>query len=760
MAGINPPLERSAGRRIGTAAITAPRLVMSWEDWLTFCAATVAFLSVAVSIQQAHWVNNMPALVPTALMGLLVGMIAARIRFPAAGIHPFAIAIGVVVVVLAAQSYADGASLADRLGDFRIRMQEWWDVVRSGDISNDNLPFVTLVHSATFLAAYTAAWAIYRWHNAWVAVVPGGVILLANISFLKGQPSGAFVVFLFGAIVLIARLHLQKSQVEWRKRSVDYPEFISVSAIQLTLFLTTALLIAAWWLPLGNQAKAVEGAFDSISAPVRGHSDTLVRLFHNIDSRKGARLHSFGDTLPVQGQVKLGTKPILEVTRTDSRPGLLRATSYDDYTGNGWKATTRDTTRVDARDLAIDQSTGDYEARQVSVLKVKVLDSESALLTPGSPLAATINSIIDTPKGFAGDIERMRSRTAMENGDTYNAFGSESTATAEQLSSAGADYPDWVKQKYLQLPKSLPQRVRDEAARVVKDDKATNPYAEATSLEAYLRNFPYDLLVDSPPAGRDLVDFFLFDLKRGYFDYQATSMVVMLRTLGIPARITVGYALDPGSLGQTTYTVKKDNAYSWVEVFFPKYGWVNFNPTQDRPEGGASGITTGPDGNVEPFPDINDLFPPDSTDPIAGPLVDALNEPAVTHTSPPWTLIWSLSGALAALVALYFAGRFSWNWGLGSLEPRAQLWAKTQRLAGWAGLGSRPAETAREWSRRVGSAIDREPEAAGLAEAYEESRYGRPDLQRIDDDTALSAYQKVRGALVSKVLRRKPRPRT
>jgi hypothetical protein len=101
MAGINPPLERSAGRRISTVAVNAPRLVMSWEDWLTFCAAVIAFLSVAVSIQQAHWVNNMPALVPTALLGLLVGMIAARIRFPAVAIHPVAIAIGAVVVIMA-----------------------------------------------------------------------------------------------------------------------------------------------------------------------------------------------------------------------------------------------------------------------------------------------------------------------------------------------------------------------------------------------------------------------------------------------------------------------------------------------------------------------------------------------------------------------------------------------------------------------------------------------------------------------------------
>src|SRR6185436_14933811 len=116
-----------------------------------------------------------------------------------------------------------------------------------------NLPFVTLVHALTFLATYFAAWCLFRWHNAWLAVVPSGVILLTNISFLDGKPAGAFVVFLFGAIVLIARLHLQKSQLRWKNESVEYPEFISVSAIQLTVVSTVGLLIAAWLLPLGNQ---------------------------------------------------------------------------------------------------------------------------------------------------------------------------------------------------------------------------------------------------------------------------------------------------------------------------------------------------------------------------------------------------------------------------------------------------------------------------------------------------------------------------
>ena len=62
MAGMNVPMNRSAGRRFGTAAVTAPRLLMSWEDWLTFAAALIAFIALAVSIQDAHWVRNMPAI--------------------------------------------------------------------------------------------------------------------------------------------------------------------------------------------------------------------------------------------------------------------------------------------------------------------------------------------------------------------------------------------------------------------------------------------------------------------------------------------------------------------------------------------------------------------------------------------------------------------------------------------------------------------------------------------------------------------------
>jgi uncharacterized protein DUF4129 len=94
---------------------------------------------------------------------------------------------------------------------------------------------------------------------------------------------------------------------------------------------------------------------------------------------------------------------------------------------------------------------------------------------------------------------------------------------------------------------------------------------------------------------------------------------------------------------------------------------------------------------------------------------------------------------------------------MGDLEGPAQLWAKIQRLASWAKLGSRPAETPREWSRRMGRSIDREPAAIQLSNAYEEAKYGRPDLVRIDDADAEASYKDLRAALIAKLSRRKPR---
>ncbi|MGK2964849.1 MAG: transglutaminase domain-containing protein [Tepidiformaceae bacterium] len=752
MAGMNPSLPQTAAGRIPGTSVRVPRVLMSWEDWLTFSAVVIAFLSVAFSLEQANWVDNMPRLVPTALAGLIVGLVAARIRVNAFLIQPFVLAIGALVVVAAAQNFADGASWTDRVSDFWVRMREWFAIVRNGDISSDNLPFVTLVHSLTFVAAYFAAWSIFRWHNPWLSLVPGGFVLLSNISFLDGKPSTAFVIFLFAAMLIVSRAHIQKNQARWNREGVEYPEYISLNALNLTFWLALALIIGAWQIPLGTQASAAEGVISIATKPFSPLTDDFTRLFHSVDSRKGAKLHNFGDTLPIQGEVELGSKILLEVSATE--PGFIRGASYDEYTGAGWKATGREVTRVEGG-TATDESSA-YQSRVASILRVTVIDKENTIFTLGTPLGTNQTATFAAPEGQLSDIEHVRSTRGLDDGDGYNAIGSVSRATADQLREAGTDYPNWVLERYLQTPDDLPVRVNNLTLSLVRETPR-NPYDQAVAIEDYLRELPYSLDVPTAPPGRDTVDYLLFDLKTGYFDYQATAMAVMLRTLGIPSRIAVGYALDADSAEETKYTVRKSDAYSWVEVFFPGYGWVPFNPTSDRPAGGASSLGETP---FQPGGDTSGLgpdeIPVDELD--FGPVVDqgaldALDEETINTSGPPWILIWSMSAILTVLVAVTIAGRITWNWGLAGLEGRSRAWARVQRLSRWAGLDGASSETPREWSRRVGTAVERPSDANVLASGYQESRYGRADARQVTDAEVDQSYRSLRGVLLKRILR-------
>lgn len=754
MAELNLPMRRPAGHGAEMRAGSPSGPALNWEDLLTFVTTLAVFISVAVSIQQARWVPGMPPVIPTTLGGLLIGLFAARIRFHAAIIHPAAIALGALLVLLVVQSYADGISVQDRIADVRFRMSEWFHVVRSGDISNDNLPFVTLVHSATFLTAYLASWSVYRWRNAWLAVIPAGVVLFASVSLQEGEPGAGVVVFFLGAILLVSRTYLQKSQARWRRERVDYPDFVSLNAFQVTLVAAVALIVAAWIAPLGVRHATAGRALSTFADPLDSRTEDLVRLFHNVNSGRGAPLHGFGSTMPIKGDVKLGSAVLYEVT--SPRAGLVRATSYDEYTGAGWKSTARLSRRVDGSDLADIPPDAVYKLRSVSILNVTSRSESDVILTAGTPVGTNVDAYVDTPRATEGDIERMRSRGGLGDGDTYNAIGSESTATAAELRAAGTGYPDWVTGRYLQLPDDLPGRVAGEAKRVAGD--AATPYDAAAAVEAYIRSFPFNTAVPATPAKRDAVDYFLFDLKAGYFDYQASAMAVMLRTLGVPARIAVGFALDPGEVVETRYTVRKNDAYTWVEVFFPGYGWVNFNPTQDRPAGGAGGIgagTTG--GEAFEMPSLEDLFPLEDEfeNPIPGDVSEALNEPPVQASEPPWFLIWGLAVALALAAMAALSLRVAWNWGLSGLDGPVRLWAKAQRLAGWAALSGPRTETPREWSRRVGDAVGEEESAAGLARAFESVRYARPgSAASAPGGEARASYTRLRNTLVKRILRR------
>jgi len=169
--------------------------------------------------------------------------------------------------------------------------------------------------------------------------------------------------------------------------------------------------------------------------------------------------------------------------------------------------------------------------------------------------------------------------------DSYSLEAEVPILSEKKLVSLGNDYPEEIKQKYLQLPETLPPRVRELALSVTKD--ASTPYEKVRAVEDFLRNSgQYDYETEDVPVpekGQDFVDQFLFESFRGYCDHFSTSMAVMLRSIGIPTRWVKGFATgtDAGEdeNGNELIEVRNKDAHSWVEVYFPELGWVPFEPT-------------------------------------------------------------------------------------------------------------------------------------------------------------------------------------
>ena len=159
----------------------------------------------------------------------------------------------------------------------------------------------------------------------------------------------------------------------------------------------------------------------------------------------------------------------------------------------------------------------------------------------------------------------------------YRTVGSISEASAGALRETGREYPAWVTDRYLQLPYDFPDTVRKLARGLIKDED--NPYDMAEAIRRHLLRLPYSLDVVQAPPGRDWVEFFLFEQRRGYCQNYASAMVTMLRTLGIPARLVVGFAPGVWDQDRGVWEVQSRHYHAWPEVYFPTYGWVEFEPT-------------------------------------------------------------------------------------------------------------------------------------------------------------------------------------
>ncbi|USG66375.1 DUF3488 and transglutaminase-like domain-containing protein [Brevibacillus ruminantium] len=307
----------------------------------------------------------------------------------------------------------------------------------------------------------------------------------------------------------------------------------------------------------------------------------------------------------------------------------------------------------------------------------------------------------------------------------------------------GMNYPDEVKQRYLQVPEELPQRVKDLAKSIT--EKAPTPYEKVRAIENYLRTggeYKYETKdVPVPAPGQDFVDHFLFDSHRGYCDHFSTSMAVMLRSVGIPARWVKGFA--PGTvvgkdgLGNDIVEVRNKDAHSWVEVYFPGQGWIPFEATSTfvSPVRIKYDLYTGDQETSLPIPNLGEQPSRNRGD---GRMDELEGADAVGKRS------WKIPGPVKTIgVAIVVAGAYlAWRrrgaitlWWLQRkmrnhpnelYEDRYNL---LMQLVQHVHSRREPGETLREYVKRIELTGDKRQDLQYLTHWYERVHYGCREME-------------------------------
>jgi hypothetical protein len=745
-------------------------------DWLSLLLLVMTLLSVAWSVNAAGWANGLYVLQAMVVGGALLGFALSHSRWNGFVAFLHALVTGLAWITFwVSRLLASDFGPRERVYQLFAGVALWVQRVVQGASGTGSLIFVLLLAIVSWWMAVATAWARFRRRSAWQAIVPVGILLLLNLYYAPARLSIYFLLFAFCALILAIRANLAQREAGWRAAGMRYAMDIGFDFVRDGVIFAVLVLALAYFVPAAGGQGGLDALVKPLERPWERVKEEWQRLFNSLQYPSQPGYAAFGRSLTLSGPVSLGDTVIMDIRAPAAR--YWRALVYHTYTGVGWLNDDNDAVPLGAGETPrmptylltqqITQTVTTYypgsgilfasgqPQRSVSpaMAAVKLLPEEAAPTPtpmPGGAQRATMSPPLD--------ISMLFSRSRLRVGDTYTVVSAISTADVESLRQAGNAYPAWIRDRYLQAPDDLPQRVRDLAFQITSPYE--NAYDKAVALETYLRTeLAYNEKIAPPPPGQDGVDYFLFGVREGYCDYYASAMSIMARAVGIPARLAAGYSqgeLDPQS---GLYRIRELNAHAWVEVFFPSYGWLEFEPTANepvivRPARPPEGVAREQSEALASMEDEEKFGP----EPLFGEGVGGVLRAAAWPLSLPWTI------ALGVSVLLLAAGLAGW-WLLRRRPPSLASSPLTQhylRLVEWGErlrLKWQPHQTVYEQAGALTLAV---PEGQAhidqIARLYVLERFSPLPAGQADLESASRSWSLLRPMLWRHWLRRLSRP--
>lgn len=485
------------------------RLLYPRAGWLSLGLLVVMGLALSWAVQGANWLDQLEFLPPVAFWaigsGALLGVLPLRVVFTL----PLGAIVGAAVVLWTiGGEYHVALGQVDRVEALRDDLVRWTITVVQTGYPSQLSPYAIGLAILMWTTAFMASYAVYRHNRVLDAIALLGVAMVVNLSATFTDLFGHLLIFVIAALLLWLRAALVDRQDGWQRRRVNENLEVPAAIMRSGIVFAGASVVLAWVLtsvavaaPLTNAWRSFDGVWTGVRDQFEGVFGTLTNPQSRITGS------TFGPGFTVQGEWVSNDQEALTVAAP--RGLYLRTATYDIYTGRGWERSEGPKRQVAPGEALFAGATPErpseaYEIETITISMHQTLGRN--LFTAGSPLQIYAPIVIHESAGqpVLGGVEAAN---PIGPGEGYQLAVALSRANEAQLAAAGTEYPDVVRDLYLDTSR-VTDRVRELALQVTDAAGATDPYARAKALAAFLQRnetFRYETVAPVPDSGQDQI---------------------------------------------------------------------------------------------------------------------------------------------------------------------------------------------------------------------------------------------------------------
>ena len=393
------------------------------------------------------------------------------------------------------------------------------------------------------------------------------------------------VTFSLLVILFVGRMFYLRLNNRWNVLGYQEDRETSSFLTKTTIVFSIIFATTTWGVPFLNNKISNRTDLEIIT-PNRDYTQSWERIknfFYPLRPRMGIGDGLFPETFSLGQSRSLDEEIVLQVHILEKSSHNARyywkARIYSSYENGFWGNESLEYSSLDKLALNPNLFFNNELLNYTFIYKNK----EKVLITPQIVIDVDRDVKVEffSDEHNKQDVISISNYGLVRNGDQITVLGGYYDFRFDNQTTTENEYPDWVQSRYLSLPEGFSSAIRDLAIETTQNESSV--FDQVSAVTRYMRNnYKYKDKVNIP-KGEDPLEWFLFNGREGFCNYFASAEIMMLRSLGIPSRMVVGYAQGEHLKDKNIYQVKKKDSHSWVEVFFPEYGWIIFEPTPSQP---------------------------------------------------------------------------------------------------------------------------------------------------------------------------------